>query len=74
MYDCWRGAIHKRRQSKKPPSIAMFVSWEVWKEINVRVFRNNSIAMTMINNKFKEEAALWSLAGAKKISNIMPRG
>jgi hypothetical protein len=52
----------------------MFVSWEVWKEINVRVFRNNSIAMTMINNKFKEEAALWSLAGAKKISNIMPRG
>jgi hypothetical protein len=68
------GLFTRGDNQRSPPSIAMFVSWEVWKEINVRVFRNNSIAMTMIINKIKEEAALWSLASAKEISNIMPQG
>jgi hypothetical protein len=61
----WRGAIHKWRQSRKAlASIAMLVSWKVSKEKNKWVFMNKS--------KIKEEAKMWSLVGAKAITNIMP--
>jgi hypothetical protein len=51
----------------------MLVSWEIWKERNARVFSNNAPTMAMVVNKIKDEAALWSLAGAKALSNVMPR-
>jgi hypothetical protein len=54
-------------------SIAMLVSWEIWKERNPRVFSNNASTMAMVIDKIKDEAALWSLAGAKALSNVMPR-
>jgi hypothetical protein len=41
-------------------SMIMLVSWEVWKECNARV------SVARIVCKIKEEAWLWSLAGAKK--------
>jgi hypothetical protein len=37
----WMEGVHKRGHSMKAmASLAMLVLWEVWKEINVRVFRN----------------------------------
>jgi hypothetical protein len=70
----WNEAIHKQGQSKKAmASLAMLVSWEIWKERNGRVFRNNASTLSMLVTKIKDEAAIWSLAGAKALSVVMPR-
>jgi outer membrane lipopolysaccharide assembly protein LptE/RlpB len=50
----------------------MLVSWEIWKERTARVFRNLSSTANMLLAKIREEVALWGLAGAKELSNIMP--
>jgi hypothetical protein len=54
-------------------SLTIPVSWEIWKERNARIFRNQKSTSTMLTTKFKEDAAMWSLAGAKALSTIMPR-
>jgi predicted negative regulator of RcsB-dependent stress response len=65
----WNEAIHKQGQSKKAmASLAMLVSWEIWKERNARVFRNNASTLSMLVTKIKDEAVIWSLAGAKALS------
>ena len=70
----WTEAIHKRGQSRKDmTSLAMLVTWEIWKERNARVFRNTASTANMVIDKIKEEAALWGLAGAKAFSSLMPR-
>jgi hypothetical protein len=66
-------AVHKQENSKKAmTSFAMLVSWEIWNERNARIFQNNISTSNMFVAKVKEEVALWSLAGAKAISIIMP--
>jgi hypothetical protein len=68
----WQEAIHKQCQSRKAmASLAMLVSWEVRKERNVRVFQNNASTRMMVISKIREEMVLWSLAGAKALSNII---
>jgi hypothetical protein len=52
-------------------SLAMLVSWDVWKERNTLVFRNHSSAVAMVVARIKEEAAMWSLAGAKALTNVI---
>jgi hypothetical protein len=70
----WMKGLHKRGHSRKAmASLAMLVSWEVSKERNAHVFRNQSSTYTMLVAKIKEEAVMWSLAGAKALSNVMPR-
>jgi hypothetical protein len=69
----WMQAIHKQGQFKKAlGSIAMLISWELWNERNTRIFRNNVSTSSTIVNKIKEERDLWSLAGAKAVSIMMP--
>jgi hypothetical protein len=51
----------------------MLISWEIWKEKNARVFQNEACTSNMLVNKIKEEVATSSLAGAKALSNVMPR-
>lgn len=68
----WKEVIHKRgTQRKAISSMAMLVSWEIWKERNARVFQNHVVSVEMVVNKIKEEASMWCLAGAKAISSIM---
>jgi hypothetical protein len=70
----WRDAIHKRGEQRKGlASFMILISWEVWKERNTRVFNNKATTAPMLVAKIKDEIALWSLAGAKALSNIMPR-
>jgi hypothetical protein len=38
-----------------------------------RVFRNIVMLFNVVVEKIREEAALWSLAGAKNLSSILPR-
>jgi hypothetical protein len=54
-------------------SFGMLVSWEIWKERNVWVFRNQAMKLNMIVSKIKEDVVLWCQAGAKALCNIMPR-
>jgi hypothetical protein len=43
------------QSNKAITSLAMLVSWEVWKEWNARVFRNNTSTTMMVITKIKEE-------------------
>uniref|UniRef100_A0ACD5YJN0 Uncharacterized protein n=1 Tax=Avena sativa TaxID=4498 RepID=A0ACD5YJN0_AVESA len=55
----WKEVIHKRgAQRKAMSSMAMLVSWEIWKERNARVSRNHSITVEMLVNKIKEEVSM----------------
>jgi hypothetical protein len=68
----WNEVIHKKGQSKKVmESLAMLVSWKVWKERNSRVFQTNASTTMMIIYKIKEKTALWSLVGAKALGNVL---
>jgi hypothetical protein len=72
--DWWINEIQKKGPSRKAlASLVMLVSWEIWKERNARVFRNTYSTATMLLEKIKGEVALWSIAGARTISNIMPQ-
>ena len=70
----WIQGIQKRGASRKAmASLVMLVSWEIWKERNARVFRNISTTSNMLLAKIKSEAVMWCYAGAKALSNVMPR-
>ena len=72
--DWWEEVIHGVSQHGKAlASLAMLVSWELWKERNARIYRNQSSTIKMVANKIKDETRLWSLAGAKALSVLMPR-
>jgi hypothetical protein len=49
------------------------VAWELWKEMNARVFQHKFSTANMIITKIKEKANLWSIAGAKALSIIIQR-
>ena len=67
-------AIHGRITHRKAiASLAMLIAWEIWMERNTRVFRNEHSTFARVVAKIKEEANLWSLAGAKALSILMPR-
>jgi predicted negative regulator of RcsB-dependent stress response len=72
--DWWDQVIHKRGETRKAlTSFAMLISWKIWKERKARVFQNHASSSAMLVSKIKEEAALWCLAGAKALCNIMRR-
>jgi hypothetical protein len=66
--------VQKNGQSKRVmASLAMLVSWEVWKEINACVFRYNYFTVDMVVSRIKNEIPLWVLARAKTLGNVIPR-
>jgi hypothetical protein len=50
----------------------MLVSWEVWKKRNARVFCHHYSTVATVVCKIKEEARVWSFAGAKNLNNVIP--
>jgi hypothetical protein len=46
--------------------------WEIWQELNARIFHHKLAPSFIIVDKIKSEAILWALAGAKKLSNFLP--
>jgi hypothetical protein len=53
-------------------ALVMLVSWGIWKERNAHVFWDQSTTAALLVGKIKEEVAMWCLARAKVLSNIMP--
>jgi hypothetical protein len=73
VHEWWTCFVQKDGQSRRAmSSLAMLVSWEVWKERNARVFRNHCSTVLMVATRIKNEATLWASAGAKKLGNVMP--
>jgi hypothetical protein len=54
-------------------SLAMLIIWEIWNERNDRVFKNKRATSQVIFERITKEAKLWVLAGAKNLSQLMPR-
>ena len=70
----WNEVIPKRGEARKAlASLAMLVAWDVWNERNSCVFRNKSTTTTLLVEKIKEEATMWCFAGAKALSDLVPR-
>ena len=70
----WNLIASNTSQSRRPMlSLMMLVSWEIWKERNARVFRGTAVPVGVIVAKIKDEYKLWCFAGAKCLSNVMPR-
>ena len=54
-------------------SLLLLVGWELWKERNARVFRSKAAPVAIVTRIMKEEMSIWAIAGAKNLSNVMPR-
>ena len=64
---------HMARRSKAMATLTLLTTWTIWNERNARVFQKKSTPPQIILRNLKEEARLWVLAGAKRLSNLMPR-
>ena len=51
-------------------SLIILVCWEIWKERNSRVFNRAEAPLNRVLSKIKDEAGLWSLAGAKGLASL----
>ncbi|WVZ88087.1 hypothetical protein U9M48_034640, partial [Paspalum notatum var. saurae] len=51
-------------------SLIILVCWEIWKERNNQVFNRSEAPFNRILNKIKDEAHLWSFAGAKAVADL----
>ena len=60
-------------QPEAMSSLAMLVAWEISKERNACVFRNQPSTSTMIITKITDEAVVWCIAGAKAFNKEMSR-
>jgi hypothetical protein len=45
--------------------------WEIWKERNTRIFDRRETPAPAIISKIKDEATMWSLAGAKHLGLLV---
>jgi hypothetical protein len=52
-------------------SVAMLVSWTIWKERNARFFNNKAALTTILLDIIKSEVRLWVAAGAKNLSVVI---
>lgn len=61
-------------QRKVLASLTMLILWEIWKERTMRgfFFGHVSILPSIITARIKEEATIWSHAGPKQLSYLMP--
>ena len=72
--DWWHQMIGVNGNVRKGlASLVMLVSWEILNERNARVFRMVSSMPNVITSRIKVEVRLWGLAGAKRLSSLMPR-
>jgi hypothetical protein len=51
-------------------ALVLLVSWELWKERNARIFRNEAKSMVAIAKHIKEEGELWIDAGFTPLAAV----
>jgi len=52
-------------------SLAILVTWSIWKERNARVFNNTEKTVARLVEEIKDEARLWCQAGAKHLAALV---
>jgi hypothetical protein len=62
-----------RTVQKAMSLLVMLISWKILKERNARIFQDTYTTSSYIIIKIKEEVALWSLAGAKTVRDVISR-
>jgi hypothetical protein len=53
------------KERKAMVSMIILVSWEIWKERNAKIFRNQYSPVVISHNNIKEEVRIRRVAGAK---------
>jgi hypothetical protein len=48
----------------------ILITWEIWKEINVRVFNNKSSMPFALLQRIKDKSKNWIMARAKHLAEI----
>ena len=68
----WSNTAKKSSVPRKAmASIAMLVTWELWKERNHRVFRHYETPAPTLMSLIKQEALAWVAAGAKDLPGLI---
>ena len=72
-FDWWQqaGSTLDKRTKRGFNSLVMLGAWMLWKERNDIVFNGASPRIEQVLLLAQEEAALWRLAGAKGISELV---
>jgi len=52
-------------------SLALLVTWEIWRERNARVFKNHETSALGLLVKIKSEVTAWVAAGAKALESLI---
>ena len=52
-------------------SLALLVTWEIWRERNARVFKNHETSALGLLAKIKSEVTAWVAAGAKALESLI---
>jgi len=52
-------------------SLAILVTWFIWKERNARVFNNTEKTVASLVEEIKDEARLWCQEGAKHLAALV---
>jgi hypothetical protein len=51
-------------------ALVLLVSWEVWKERNARIFRNEVSTVATIAKRIHDEGSLWIEAGFTPLATV----
>jgi len=54
-------------------SLALLISWEIWKEWNDLIFNHHESSIPTIMAKIMNETSIWIVAGAKGFAALLAR-
>jgi len=70
----WFNALTDESTSTKTKglrSLVILVCWSIWRERNAWIFDGKEKAINRVITEIKDEAALWTTAGAKHLASIV---
>jgi hypothetical protein len=54
-------------------SLVILVCWEVWMKRNARILNRTEVPSFVVTAKIKDEASMWTVAGAKHLPHLIGR-
>jgi hypothetical protein len=74
LVDWWESRTKQQSkcQSKGMQSLHMLLSWEIWCERNMRVFKDKELQIPQLTARIMDEIHTWSACGAKNLARIAP--
>jgi hypothetical protein len=69
-WERWRQRWHREKR-KCADTLFALVAWELWKERNARLFRNEAATSAQLLATIKQIADLWIEAGARHLRELV---